>query len=88
MESKLLDKEFKRFWNYEGNNINTLKDLLDVRTKMTDTYNKSFSDNSSRNNQYLNNKAVDSSKTGVTEISKHPAVLKYQMGFFNQASSE
>ena len=36
----------------------------------------------------MNNRKLEQYKLGISEVSKHPAVLKYQMGFYNQASAE
>jgi hypothetical protein len=55
---------------------------------MTDTYSKNYTESSNRNDVYLNNRKLEQYKIGISEVSKHPAVLKYQVGFYNQAAAE
>ena len=87
LESKLLEKDYKPLWTYESDNLGTLRELLEVRAKMTELYLKSSAGDLTNNEKY-GSKKLGGFKTGITEASKHPAVLRYQVGFYNEASAE
>lgn len=64
----------------------TMKELLEVRNKMADSFVK-VADRATE--PYLNNPRLDAFKAGVEEPSKHPTILKYQAGFYtSQTVSE
>lgn len=79
-DNKVLEADFKPIFRFEKENMNTIREQLDVRNRMTEAYNRNHQPS---NEPYAGNPKLAAFKLAAEEPSKHPTVLKYQNGYYN-----